>query len=245
MSDTTIVKTVDQVAEEVKSVETVIENPDQKVITDEGNQEVKAPEVVKIDLHDAAVAIAAKLENLVVRPTNSTGYRILGTKENTELNWRKGLFYVLNQYSKGFNLEMQAYSVKKGAHLAEFNPKFQALGGKTTSAGDSITCEKFGLASRLRIRLPFSVGLDEMVKKAESFIKEVEPTVNEVRALLKDEDFIKAPKKVVSKKETPVQATTNEKIPVTPALVETPVETPVEAPKKTVSKGSKKSSNRK
>lgn len=230
MSDATIVETVGQTAEvQGSEVKTEVQEV-QKEVTQEASakpEEVKKPEVVKVDLHTAAMAIAEKLGNLVVRPTDSAGYRILGTKENTDLNWRKGLFYVVNQYSKGFNLEMQAYSVKKGAHLAEFNPKFQPLGNTATDAGDQIAYEKFGLACRLRIKLPYATGLEEMVKKAESFIKAVEPTVAEVRALLKDEDFIKAPKKVVSKKETPAPVTA----PVTEVKpVETKAEVPAEAP---------------
>jgi len=237
MSDATIVETVEQGAEgtegqkmEGQEVQKeVTQNPVAKT------EEVKKPEVVKVDLHVAAMAIAEKLGNLVVRPTDSTGYRILGTKENTDLNWRKGLFYVVNQYSKGFNLEMQAYSVKKGAHLAEFNPKFQPLGGTSTEAGDQIAYEKFGLACRLRIKLPYAAGLEEMVKKAESFIKAVEPTVEAVRALLKDEDFIKAPKKVVSKKETPVAPAAVAAAPVAEekpdeTKAELPTEAPAEAP---------------
>lgn len=234
MSEATIQATVDQVT--VEQVENngvtsfnVEEQPQQQETPVTPTAEVKAPEPVKVGLHETATKIAELMGDLVVRPTDSTGYRILGTKENTDLNWRKGLFYVVNQYSKGFNLEMQAYSVKKGAHLAEFNPKFQPLGNTATEAGDQISYEKFGLACRLRIKLPFAAGMDEMLKKAQAFIKAVEPTVAEVRALLKDEDFIKAPKKVVSKKETPVVAAAPAEAPAAAPVVEAPAATaPVE-----------------
>ena len=152
-----------------------------------------APVIVKLDLAETAGKIAAANQFLVVRPTESTGYRILGTVENTDLNWKKGLFYVLNCFSKGFNLEMQAYSVKGGAHLAEFRSKFEDF------ASEKISIEKFGYAFRLRVKLPFAMGEEAMIAAATEFIALIDPEVQATRLLLKDEDF-------VSKKESKAKA---------------------------------------
>lgn len=207
MSDITIETTVDQtvnVAEVQKTEGQEVQNEVTQEPAAKPEEATKpVPEVVKLDLHTTAVAIAEKVGTLTVRPTNSTGYRCLVPCENIELNWRKGLFYEVNQYAKGFTFEMKAYSVKKGAHLAEFNPMFQKLDQIVTEAGDKIQFEKLGLACRLRIKLPFSLGLETILTKAAALVKAVNPTVEEVRALLKDEDFIKVGKKVVSKNETP------------------------------------------
>lgn len=214
MSDATIVETVDQTVDVAEVQKTEGQEVQNEVTQEPAAKPEEAtkqqPVVVKLELHATALAIAEKVGHLMVKPTNSTGYRCLVPRENVELNWRKGLFYEVNQYAKGFTFEMKAYSVKKGAHLAEFNPMFQKLDQIVTEAGDKIQFEKLGLACRLRIKLPFSLGLEAILTKAAALVKAVNPTVEEVRALLKDEDFIKvekkSEKKVVSTSETPAEA---------------------------------------
>lgn len=193
-----------------------------------------APVIIpKMDLHTVAVAIAAAIPELQVRPTDSTGYRVLGTAQNTDLNWKKGLFYQLSHYAKGLVFELRLYSVKKGAHLEAYAPMFKKF------ASEKIAYEPLNFACKLRIKMPSTLGEAGMVAAAQEFYTLVEPTVAEVRLLLKDSDF-------VSKKETkavppvaaaPVtestaEAPAAETAPVAeaPAAAETTAEIPAAAP---------------
>lgn len=199
---------------------------------------VETPEVKVqvLTIPEVAAAIVKANPELVIHENEATGYKCLITAEKTDLNWKKGLIWNVNCFSKGFNFEFQLYSSKKGAHLVEFVDRFKAL------ANDKIKAENMGLTIRLRIKLPMSLGLDEIVKQATDLIKLVEPVANEVRALLKDEDFVS--KKETSKaKKVEEQPKAEDPAKVEEPAVEAPAaeaEVPVTQPK-IVEKAAKKS----
>lgn len=138
-------------------------------------------EVPKIPLADAAAAIAAAFPGLEVRKTDSTTYRIIGTVVDGDVNWKKGLIYVVNTYATGIRIELQLYSPKKSAHLAAFKDEFNQFAG--AKIGDE-TVEQlpFALATRLRVKLPFALGLEKIAENGAAFIALVNETVEAVRA---------------------------------------------------------------
>jgi len=195
------------------------------------NTEVKVetPAVVPVSVQELAEGVVAVLPILMVRPTESKDYRILGTVAKSEMNWRKGLIYQVLSYSKGLILEAQLYSVKKGAHLAEYKGKFEAL------ITEEIQCLPKGLACRLKIKLPLALGKDGMVAKAVEFINLVEPHFEEVRELLKDEDFL-SKKEIAALAKAAAPAKVEEPAAEAPATEPAVTEPTAEAPAPTVVK---------
>jgi hypothetical protein len=158
------------------------------------------PVVVGIGLQDAAAAIAAAaVQGLEVRKTSSDSYRIIGTKKDGEVNWRKGLIYVVNSYMSGLRIELQLYSSKKGAHLAEYKDRFNQFAGKKIGA-ETIEQLPFGLATRLRVKLPYVLGLDGVAKAGAEFIELVDAEVEAVRALITLPEKAKKAKKEAAPK---------------------------------------------
>ena len=213
---------VNPAPQDVKVVETTPEVPPVTVITPPPAKVAKVVVAkVEIPLATVAQAIATANSQLAVRFTKSPGYRILGTKENTEENWKKGLFYILKPNSKGFFIELQLYSCNGGAHLAEFKDRFAKFGDKDVgeNAENLTKFSKLGYASRVRMNLPSAKGLEDIVDKATKFINLLEEEVKAVRALV----ILAPPKKaaapaavapVVSPSDTP--AATPEMTEVTP-----------------------------
>lgn len=165
-------------------------------------------EVIKVGVPEAAAAIAAAVEGLEVRPTDSKTYRILGTVVAGDVNWKKGLIYVVNAGAKAIRLELQLYSPKKSAHLAEFKDRFNQFAG-TVIDGQTVEQAAFGLATRLRIELPYALGIEGIAALGAKFLALVNPEVEAVRALVpvapKKEEK-KAKKVKAEKAEAPAQA---------------------------------------
>lgn len=159
------------------------------------------PAVVKIGLNDLAVAIAAASAlALEVRKTDSDSYRIIGTKENGDVNWKKGLIYVVNQYATGSRIELQLYSPKKGAHLAEFKDEFNQFNGAKIGE-EAVEQLPFGLATRLRVKLPHVLGLEKAAALGAEFIALVNDKVEEIRGKITlPEKAAKKPAKVKADK---------------------------------------------
>lgn len=128
-----------------------------------------------------AIVNAFKDQALEVRQTDSNSYRIIGTKENGNINWKKGLIYVINKYATGNHIELQLYSPKKGAHLAEFKDEFNQFNGVKIGE-ESVEQLAFGLATRLRLKLPCALGLEKAAELGAEFIKLVNGKVEEIRA---------------------------------------------------------------
>jgi len=163
---------------------------------------VAAPIVVEArDIDVVAEAFVTARPEYKIRKTNSKTFRCTTLAENEGINWKKGLVYMINRYSKGINLEMWAYSPKGGVHLAEFNPKFEAL------ASDTIKCEPLGHARKLRIQILDTATTEEMTTQIVSFLDTIEPTVAEVRALVPAVEPKAKKAKVEVKAETTVDAT--------------------------------------
>jgi len=163
--------------------------------------------VIKIGVPEAAEAIAKAFAGLVVQKTESKNYRILGTEVDTDLNWKKGLIYQVYSDASNIRLEMQLYSAKKGAHLVEFVPRFNQFNG--AKVGDLVVEQApKGLATLLRIKLPYALGLEGIAAAAAEFLALVNPEVEAVRALVpvapKKEK--KAKKAKAEKVEAPSQA---------------------------------------
>lgn len=196
--------------------------------TENTNVEVTAEvkPIVTLDLHETATKIAAGVPGLKVRATNSKGYRCIVTEANEDLNWKKGLFFQLNPNAKGFVFELELYSVKGGAHLAEVAPRFAKF------ASTEIACLKKGFACRLSMKLPFALGEEAIVAKAVEMINLVNPEVEAVRAELKDEDF-------VSKKESKAKAPVAAEAPAAEAPTAEPTTPEAPAPQ-AVAKAAKK-----
>lgn len=130
------------------------------------------------DIDVVAEAFVTAHPEYKVRKTASKTFRCTTLAENENVNWKKGLVYMINRFAKGVNVEMWAYSQKGGAHLAEFNGKFEAL------ASDTIKCEPLGHARKLRIQVLDTDTVEVMNAKIVSFLETIEPTVTEVRALV-------------------------------------------------------------
>lgn len=157
-------------------------------------------EVPKIPIKEAAAAIAAAVPGLKVRETKSTTYQVIGTSENTEDNWKKGLFFEVSQYAAGLLVELKLYSPKKSAHLAEFKGEFNQFAGAKIGEAvvEQLPC---GLATRLRVKFPFALGLETIVAQSLEFIALVSPTVEAVRAkIVFAAKPVKAAKKVKAEK---------------------------------------------
>lgn len=138
---------------------------------------VKTVEVRSID--DVAVVFVNNIApTYKIRKTASTTFRCATLIENEEVNWKKGLVYMITRYSKGVNVEMWLYSSKGGSHLAEYNGKFRAL------ATEQIKCEPCGHAVKLRIQLPDTLTNAEVNTQMHAFFAAVDPTVAEVRGLV-------------------------------------------------------------
>lgn len=171
--------------------------------------EVKKVEILKIGLNDLAVAIASAFtdQTLVVRKTDSDSYRIIGTAENGDINWKKGLIYVVNQYATGSRIELQLYSPKKGAHLAEFKDEFNEFSGAKIGE-ETIEQLPFGLATRLRVKLPHALGIEKAAELGAAFIKLVNSKVEEIRAkiTLPEKVAKKAPKVKAAPAESKAEA---------------------------------------
>jgi hypothetical protein len=199
-------------------------------------------------LQEGAEKIVSQVDFLAIRPTKSTTYRVMGSKENADLNFKKGLFFSLKNYAKGFVLNLELYSTKKSAHLAQFNDKMRAF------AKENIKCSAEGFAVRLHTNLAFADGEEKMIAQAVAFINLLEPAINECRAALKDEDFVSkkeskavAPEAAAPAAEAPVipeepKAETQPEAPAAEATVveETPAAAPV-----IVTKAAKKNGKRK
>ena len=147
-----------------------------------------APVIVKINPKTAAAALVEKT-TLAVNPCGTEAYTCFTTKENSKLNWRKGIIWQITRYATGINFEFRLYSAKQSAHLAEFKDKADAL------IAEGMTKVKLGLASRYYIKLSDADGEEKAVEKMVALVNVGEPIAQEIRAALKDEDF-------VSKKET-------------------------------------------
>jgi hypothetical protein len=189
--------------------------------------EVKKVEVVKIPLADGVVAVAASFPGLAVKPTTSETYKIITTAEDGDVNFKKGVFFNLNSSATAFNLELQLYSTKGGAHLVQFVPKFDEFDGVEID-GQKIEKQKMGLAARLRIKLPYALGLEGVAALAAKFFALVNPVAEAIRAEVKVEQKAKKePKKAKAEKaEAPAQgkkvSKAKNKKPVTKATVEVP-----------------------
>jgi len=164
-------------------------------------------EVIKVGVPEAAAAIAAAVKGLEVRPTDSKTYRILGTVVDGDVNWKKGLIYVVNAGAKAIRLELQLYSPKKSAHLAEFKDRFNQFAG-TVIDGQTVEQAAFGLATRLRIELPYALGVEGIAALGAKFLALVNAEVEAVRALitLAPKKEKKAKKVKAEKAEAPAQA---------------------------------------
>lgn len=154
-----------------------VESTEQKPVADPVK---KADNTPKISLAEVAEAIAKASPGMKVRETTSTTYRNLATVENAELNWKKGLIYSINLYAGGAIIELQLYSSKKGAHLAQFKNEFNQFAG--AKIGDEVVVQRdMGLATRLRVKLPFAGGIESVAKNGAAFIALVDGKVKEIQ----------------------------------------------------------------
>ena len=139
-------------------------------------QAVVVPVVPVVITKEQFVEEVAKVcEDLVVRQTTGTSYKHLGTKVDGEVNFKKGMFYEVVTNSKGLTVNMLAYSTKQGAHLVEFRPLVEKL------IGDGITIGNKGLAWKLVINLPNTLGLEKMVAEFKKFHEKINPTIEAIR----------------------------------------------------------------
>lgn len=179
--------------------------------TDTNAAETVAPvakvEVPKIAIADLATAIVAAVPALAIRKTESKGYVILGTAVDGDANWKRGLFFQVNPYATGNVLELRLYSPKKSAHLAGFKDRFNQFAG--AQIGDAVVEQlPCGLATRLRVKLANTLGLEKMVELATQFIALVSAEVEAVRSeiVIEPPKEKKAKKVKAEKTEAPAQA---------------------------------------
>lgn len=171
---------------------------------------VPAPaQVVVRDIVSVAEAAVRLMPTYKIRKTNSKTFRCLTLAEDENVNWKKGLVYLIARYKAGVNLEMWMYSTKGGAHLAEYNDQIRPL------AKGAIKCESLGSALKLRLPLADAMKTEDMEAAILEFMSSVEPTLTELRTKITVH---------VSKKETKAKAKTE-------ATAETKAETPVEETK--------------
>ena len=195
-------------------------------------EKVEKSESPKIDIRTLANKIVENFKDqaLLVRDTKATAYMTICTAEKTAENWKKGLFYEVNKYATGTLIELHLYSCKKGAHLAEFKDAFNEFVGAKIGE-ETVQKLPYGLAIRLRLKLPNALGIEKAAQLGAEFIKLVNAKVEEIREKITlPEKAKKAPKatgaKAEGKAETKKGAKSKAKS-KKPAPVIEKVETPV------------------
>lgn len=198
----------------------------------EAVEKVEKSEIPKINIRTLANKIVENFKDqaLLVRDTKAASYMTICTVEKTAENWKKGLFYEVNQYATGANIELHLYSCKKGAHLAEFKDAFNEFVGAKIGE-ETVQKLPYGLAIRLRLKLPAILGLEKAAEFGAEFIKLVNAKVEEIRTKITlPEKTKKTPKvkgaKAEGKAETKKGAKSKAKS-KKPAPVVEKVETPV------------------
>ena len=176
---------------------------------------VTVPVTVSIREINAIADLAVQLvPEYKIRDQKADTFRNLTLAADEKINWKKGLIYLIAQYSKGVNFELWMYSTKGGAHLSEFNDQIRPL------AIGAVKCEKLGHALKLRLQLQDTMKDEEVETAIKEFMTRIEPTLNEIRGKIKVDVSEKKTKeteaKVVAKVEEKKEEIKKEEIPVLP-----------------------------